>query len=441
MASVEPAARLYNQGMILRRIGLPLLLVLPLMGEIHKMTLRQAVERAIEQNPDLALARLDQRTATESVHIARDPFTPRIAVGSGLAYNNGFPLSIEGAAPSVFQAQANQFIYNRPQSYTVAKAKEQARGATIQAASKQDEVVYRVASAFLDAERTEKQLAVAKKQVESLETVARTVAGRVADGRELEIENKRARYTVARARQRVTMIESDIVQAQSKLAVGLGMDASDRVQPMEELRDAVALPQSEDQAVELALRASKDLRKIESDLMAEGLDIRAQKAARLPRVDLIAKYGLLARFNNYEDFFRSFQRHNYLLGMSFQIPVMVGPAVSALSSQSEINAAKLRVQRNSIRHQISLDVRKAWRDIKEAEGAGEVGKLDLEVAREQVSILLAQYTEGRASLKLIEEARFAENEKWIAYYEAQYGVERTRLNLLRQTGELMALVK
>ncbi len=427
--------------MIFHRIWLPLLLVAPLVGEIHKMTLKQAVERALEQNPDLALARLDQRTATESVHVARDPFTPRIAVGSGLAFNNGFPLSIEGAAPSVFQAQANQFIYNRPQSYTVAKAREQARGATIQAASKQDEVVFRVASAFLDAERTEKELTVARKQVESLETVARTVAERVADGRELEIENKRARYQVARARQRVTMIESDIVQAQSKLAVGLGMDDSERVQPVEEPRDTAVLPRSEDQAVEQALKASKELRKIESDLVAEGLDIRAQKAARLPRVDLIAKYALLARFNNYEDFFRSFQRHNYLVGMSFQIPVLVGPAVSALSSQAEIVAAKLRVQRNSIRHQLGLDVRKAWRDIKEAESAGEVAKLDLDVAREQVSILLAQYAEGRASMKSIEEARFAENEKWIAYYEAQYGVERARLNLLRQTGALMALVK
>ena len=82
MASVEPAARLYNQGMILRRIGLLLLLVLPLMGEIRKMTLRQAVERAIEQNPDLALARLDQRTATESVHIARDAFTQSLQVAA-----------------------------------------------------------------------------------------------------------------------------------------------------------------------------------------------------------------------------------------------------------------------------------------------------------------------------------------------------------------------
>ncbi|MBI1790876.1 MAG: TolC family protein [Acidobacteria bacterium] len=415
------------------------LLAITASAEVHHLSLRQAIELALKQNPDLALARLDERKAQEDVRVARDPFTPRIAVGSGLAFNNGFPMSIEGSAPSVIQARANQYLFNRQQTWTVAKVRENARGAGIAAASKHDEVVYRVASLLLDAERAARALELARKQVDSLEKVAQTVRARVEEGRALELENKQAAYQVARGRQRVEILESDLVAAESALAFALGFEENDLVRPVEETRLAQELSVTEEAAVERALRASKELRKLESDLLAEGLDIKAQKAAKLPRIDLVAQYGLFARYNNYDDYFRTFQRHNGLLGISFQVPLLVGPSVAALSAQAEVNAAKLRVQRNAARQRISLDTRKSYREIQQAQTASQVARLDLDVAREQLSVALALMGEGRATLRQVEEARFNENEKWLAFYDAQYGVERARLNLLKQTGELALL--
>ena len=59
------------------------LLLLVLAGiagaEVRPMTLRRAVETALRQNPDIALARLDEEKAHEAVRVARDPFAPRIA--------------------------------------------------------------------------------------------------------------------------------------------------------------------------------------------------------------------------------------------------------------------------------------------------------------------------------------------------------------------------
>ncbi|HMC59099.1 MAG TPA: TolC family protein, partial [Candidatus Solibacter sp.] len=102
------------------------------------MTLRQAVEIAVRQNPDIALARLDEENARQSVRVAKDPFTPRLTVGSGLAYSNGFPMSIEGSAPSIVQANATQYLFNRPQSFAVAQAREAVRGAGFGVAGKRD---------------------------------------------------------------------------------------------------------------------------------------------------------------------------------------------------------------------------------------------------------------------------------------------------------------
>jgi hypothetical protein len=38
-------------------------------------------------------------------------------------------------------------------------------------------------------------------------------------------------------------------------------------------------------------------------------------------------------------------------------------------------------------------------------------------------------------------ARIAENEKWIAFYDAQYAVEKARWNVLRLTGALLAALQ
>jgi hypothetical protein len=63
------------------------------------------------------------------------------------------------------------------------------------------------------------------------------------------------------------------------------------------------------------------------------------------------------------------------------------------------------------------------------------------VAREQLSVTLAQMQEGRALLRQVEEARIVENHKWIAFYDAQYALEKAKWNVLRLTGEVVASVE
>jgi outer membrane protein TolC len=410
-------------------------------AEVHTLTLQQAVERALKENPDIALARLDEQKAVQAVRLARDPFTPRIGVGSGLAYSSGFPMSIEGSAPSIVQARATQDIFNRQQSYIVAAARENVRGAGIATASKRDEIAFRTASMFLDAQRAARLADMARKQVESLRKVEQTIAERVKEGRELPIESKRGALNVARGRHRLEEFTAGQDAVERSLAVVLGFGADDQVRAADQDRPTPQLPKSEESTIESAVQSSKELRRLESALIAKGLDIRANKAARLPRIDLVAQYGLFARFNNYEDFFRRFERNNGQIGMSFQIPVLPGPAVSAAAAQAESDAARLRIEMNATRNRISLGARQAFQDVRKAETAREVARLDLEVARDQVSVLLAQMNEGRASLRQVEEARFGEDEKWIAFYDAQYAAEKAAWDLLRQTGNLMAALQ
>ncbi len=405
------------------------------------MTLRQAVETALKQNPDLTLARLDEEHARQAVRVAHDPFTPRVTIGSGLAYSNGFPMSIEGSAPSVMQARASQFIFNRQQSLQVAQAKEEARGAAIATAGKRDEVAYRVTSLFLDAERAARIGELARKDADSQAKVLAAVQAQVREGRALPLAEKTAAYRLAYAQQTAENLTEDQAAAETSLAVALGFTAEDRVRPVEQERAAPALPASEAEALEAAIENNKDLRHLQSQLAAKQYEIRGEKAARWPRVDLVAQYAMLAQFNNYAEFFSKFQRNNGEVGVSFQLPILAGSGVSAQVAQSETDAAHLRVEMANARNRIAADLQQSFRDVRRAEGAANVARLDLDLAREQLSVDLAQMEEGRLTLRDVEEARAAEDQKWITFYDAEYALEKARWNVLRLTGGLVSSIQ
>jgi outer membrane protein TolC len=410
-------------------------------AEVHTLTLRQAVDRALQQNPDIALARLDEQKAAQAVRLARAPFSPQIGAGSGLAYTNGFPMSIDGAAPSIVQARAREDIFNRQQSLTAAVARENTRGAGIATEAKRDEVAFRTTAMFLDAQRAARLADLARKQVESLQIIERAVAARITEGRELPIESKRAALNLARGNQRVEQLLDDQDAAERELAIVLGFAAEDQVRAAPEDAAIPSPPTSEEAAIASALQSNKELRKLESALIAKGIDVRAQKAARLPTIDLIAQWGLFAKYNNYASYFRTFQRNNGEIGVSITVPVWTGPGPNAARAQAEDEAARLRIQMADTRNRISLETHQNFQTLHKADTAREVARLDLEVSRDQVSILLTQMNEGRATVQQLEQARVTENEKWIVFYDAQYAVEKAGWDLLHHTGNLIAALQ
>jgi outer membrane protein len=407
-------------------------------AEVHTLTLRQAIDLALKQNPDAVIARLDEQKAAEAVREARDPFTPRLVAGSGLAYTSGFPMSINGSAPSILQAQAIQSLYNKPLSFQVAASRENARGASIDASARRDEVAHRVASMYLAAARSARIEELVAQQIGSFEKIADAVRARVEEGRELPVEARAAELRVALSRQRERAARNEREAAEAALAVALGFESTDRVRPVSEERTLPGPAESEDAAVDAALSNSKQLRRLESAMLAQQMQLRAAHSERWPRVDLVAQYSLMGRFNNFEEFFQRFQRHNGQLGMSFQLPLFTGSAASARAAQAEIEIARLKTQAGATRNQIALNTRRLYQDLRVAESAREVVRMDLDVTRERLGVALAQLEEGRGTLRQVEELRSAESEKWLAFYDAQHSVERARLELLRQTGTILA---
>lgn len=411
-----------------------------LFGEVRVLTLRQALDIAMAQNPDVLLARLDAQKAREQVTVTRDPFRPKVFAGSGAAWSTGFPSSIEGSAPSIVQVRTQMAIFNRPQSYLNAQANEEVRGAGVDVARRQEEAVYRVASLYLDAEQAGRSLEATRREVDNLKRVQELMGQRVAEGRELAIESKKANLAVLRATQHADGLAEDLLTAESNLAAALGFGPGDLARPATEERAPLVVPVSEEASIEKALEGSNELKRLQSNIQAKTLEVKSYHAERLPKVNLVAQYALFAKYN-YQDYFTKFQRNNAQVGASVEIPLIVGRTASAQSAQSEADVAKLRIELDRTRARITSDLRIAYQNLRRSEAARDVARADLDLTREELTIDLAQMDEGRLPLAVVEALRATENEKWLAYYDAQHAAELARLNLLRQTGTLEAALR
>jgi len=79
------------------------------------LAFRRAIDLALRHSTTMAIAAADQGRAYAAVKAGRYLFFPRVEFGSGAAWNYGFPLSIEGSAPTIFNVQTQQFLYNPAQ--------------------------------------------------------------------------------------------------------------------------------------------------------------------------------------------------------------------------------------------------------------------------------------------------------------------------------------
>jgi outer membrane protein TolC len=407
-------------------------------AETYTLTMKQAVERGLSRNPEIALATLDQLRATQGIRLLQDPFHPHVGVGSGLAYTNGMPMSIEGSAPSIIQAKATEDLFNQPQRYAIQQQRESAKSATFSTAQKRDEIAWQIAGLYLDADRANRLIGTARNQIDSFQKVLDTVQARVDEGRELPIEARQAQVNLARARVRLSNLESDRDMAEHNLAIALGYSAGDMVVPSAADRTPSPLPPDEAAAVQNALSASAEIKRLESSLVAKGLEIKGTEARRLPQVDLVAQYELLGKYNDLQQYFAKFQRNNGELGASIQMPLLAGTGIKAAIAQLVTDQQHIRVELQSAKDRIAMSLHQSYQGMDRAKLSGDLAKQELDLARDRLTLALDQLNDGRATLRDVEQARIDESEKWIAFYDAQFSQERARLDLLRQTGSFLA---
>src|SRR3954464_3119449 len=76
------------------------------------LTLRRAVQLALTHSTAMAQASADQQRVFASYQEARNQYVPQVVAGAGIGDSWGYPLSLEGSAPSLFNVSAQSALLN-----------------------------------------------------------------------------------------------------------------------------------------------------------------------------------------------------------------------------------------------------------------------------------------------------------------------------------------
>src|SRR5256885_13940105 len=139
-----------------------ILLSAPLQAET--VPYNKAIELALHHSGTMAIATADEIRAHQSLQQARDLFLPQATVGSGLAATFGFPLSIEGSAPSIISLGSQQFLWNPAQREFIRAARTQWQATSFLAQDRKNQGVLETALVYSELDALTSSLKILEQQ-------------------------------------------------------------------------------------------------------------------------------------------------------------------------------------------------------------------------------------------------------------------------------------
>jgi len=398
------------------------------------VTLKHAVELALQNSRELQVAKIQASVADHAAQITRAQFMPNLYAGSGAGYTNGIPETPGGRAPSVFNVTYTEQVFNEPLRGQAKEMQEQAKAQKIALEEARNSVITRTAMAYLELAKVRHSLELLRKEQDSAEKIVQVTQERTEQGYELPVEATKAQLIKARVVQRILQLEEREDQLEVFLRYQLGFSDTQALEVAPEDLPGEA-EQTGDNLVAAALVNNIGLRLAETDVRAKEFRLKGERRGYFPTLEFVSIYSVLARFNNYTEFFSHFQRNNYNAGVDVQMPIFSAHTKAAIGlAQVNLDAAKATLTNK--RTELTADVRQKTRRVREMDAAKEVARLELQLAQQDVAVLQAQFGEGKLNLRDMEKARLEENDKWMAYLDANFQKQQAQLELLKTAGQL-----
>jgi len=398
------------------------------------LSFRSAIELAVKNSATSGLARADAQRARASYLQVRDLFLPQITLGSGLAFSYGFPLSIEGSAPSIVDLNTQQFLFNAAQREFMKAAKSDIHATDAQNADRRNDVIMETALDYIQLDLLVSCANVQNEQQEVAQKFEDVVSQRVQAGVDAPIELTRARLAAARTRMEMADTRAAIDQLRLRLSQLTGLPQSAIQTATETIPELPKVAQDEDLGTE-AVKNSPAVKIADEAARAKTFRAKGEEKQLYPAVDLIAHYAVLARYNNYDQFFNKFQRNNATLGVAIRFPFF-SPAQRETAKAAEADALKAQKEAQNVKDQVSTETLRLQRSVQKLFAAQDVSKLEHQLAESDTETTHEKIQSGQATLKDEQNARITEHERYTAYLNSTFDLNKAQVQLLRQVGQL-----
>ncbi len=403
-------------------------------GKDKPLAFRTAIELALKNSATTGLSQADLQRARSVVRQTKDVFLPQMVLGSGLGASYGFPLSLEGAAPSIFNVNFQGALFNMAQRNYIKAAKSDVQVTAAQNADRRNDVIMETALDYVQLDLLDSSLTIQKEQQQSAQKFQDIVAQRIQAGLDSQVEGTRAKLAGARTRLDIAQTQAAADQLRLRLSQLTGLPVAAIKTETETIPEMPPVAQDQDLPGE-AVKNSPVVKVADAAAQAKAFRAQAERKQLYPSVDFVGQYAMLARFNNYDEFFQKFQRNNVTAGVAIRFPFL-SPVQRAAADAAKADAAKSRKEAQNVKEQVSTETLKLQRSVEQLAAAREVAQLEHQLAQSDIEATHAKIESGAATLKDEENARVAEHERYTAYLNSSFELDRAQIQLMRQIGQL-----
>jgi len=421
-------------ALLLALLSLPASLYAAETPASEPLRFRTAIDLALQHSGVMGIATMNQWRSQKAYEEVRNHYLPQLTVGSGLGYSYGFPLTLEGSAPSVANFTSTQSLFNLSLRQFLKAARIDWKASSFDVQDKRAEVILDTALSYAQlVNLTEKlnTLADAQAAAEKAQVVTEQ---RLKEGVDSKLDLTKSQLAAARIRLRIADAQGQADVLREHLAKLTGLTPPE-VQPDPESMPQLPLISQED---DLAARAAANSPVVKlADQKAEAAAARAkgEHKASLPFADIASQYAYLARFNNYDQYFLKYSTNNLAAGLNIKFPFF-NPVQKARAAQADADTIVARKQADLTRNQVSEHALKLQRSIRQLQAARDVAKLEWQVSQGDFDAVQARMQTGNANTREAQLAQLDVHDKYAAYLDAEFELTRAELQLLRLTGEL-----
>ncbi len=399
------------------------------------LTLRQAVNIALEKNPQRKVALADSRAASADVRQARSSLYPHVTF-SETATAGDDPVFVFGSklrqerfgapdfalnvlnTPAPFGNFATRFggtwnLFDSLASWrSVNRAEREKDASDRQLERTGQEIVFRVADSYYAMLLAKKQLEVAGQAMQTAQAILERSKNRVESGVVVESDSLSAQVRLATRKQELIRAQNNLAMARAQWSAAMGLSTQNDFEPADSLeeRNLPATPLEE--LEKLAIEMRPDLKRIRSEEAAQQQSVSIAKSSFGPRVNAFAGWEadnptLIAGGGG----------NNWLAGIEVQIDLFEGGAKQAQLSHERATREKIAAVKEMATDAVRLEVRRAYYDLDATRQQLEVGRASIAESQESLRINQDRYEAGLSTLTDLLAAEEAARRTQADYWE------------------------
>jgi outer membrane protein len=409
-----------------------------------RLTLKDAVNIALKQNPQVAIANLNLLESQQSSNVARSALLPQVSLAASDRVTRGNIQALLGTRIPGFPQHNGPFwtiqagpefstpIFDLTLWHRWQAARQGIKTSTAEQTTARELNVQLVVSQYLGSLRAAADVTAARSRLDLAKALFDLASDLQKNGVGTGIDTLRANVEYQNELQKSTQAQTELKTSLYGLSRLLNLPPEQQVE-LADARSFFDTPEfGSDESLERAYVERPEMKSVLSQIRAAQLEKRAAKEERLPRLSLSGTWTL-------QGVSPTNMIPVYQYGANFEMPLFTGGRIEAQTAIADLEIKKLQQTEQETRNRIALEVKTAVAQIESARVEVDAANLGVTLATEGVTQAQDRFRAGVANnIEVItaqdELARANDNQ-----ITALYRYNQSRADLARATGQMEAL--